>query len=110
MSDGPSHPPQLRRILREFAAISPDGTPRMAPLNELQHSVRKGYEFEAIVVMQPARPAQRIAFEHAVFRVRHGRTRRSISLGFGRIEQLLSIGRQGRSGRGWYLVPGQVLR
>src|SRR5438105_1226126 len=94
MSDGISHPPWLRRILRKFTAVGPDRSPRMAPFDKLQHAIRQYHEFNSIVVAEPARPTQWIAFQHAVFRIGDPRTLRSFEIRTRRIEELFPIRRQ----------------
>src|SRR5438309_386980 len=97
MPNGPSQPTRLGWIFRKFAPVGPDGAPGVAPFDELQNSVRERDEFESVVVMQPAWPAERITFQHAVFRVCNIRTLGSLTFGLGCVEQLFPIRRQGRS-------------
>src|SRR5206468_3105272 len=83
-----SQPTLLWRILRKFPSIRPDGAPGMAPFEELKHSVRQHREFHSVVVCEPAWIAQRIAYQHAVFRICGWNFRP------GRVEHLLSQRRQ----------------
>ena len=67
MADRVSEKSRLGGILGKFSSVGPDGSPVMAPLEELNHFVGVLHELESVVVCEETRVAQRIASHHGIF-------------------------------------------
>src|SRR5439155_27327745 len=78
MANSVSQPSRFRRILGKSSSIRPDGSPIMAPLKELNGSVRQLKELESVVVREETRIAQRIASHHGIFGIRKGYSERAL--------------------------------